>query len=80
MWRVKTYEELGNRRPSQWNRSGYMDYLYGQPIPEDKWEFLEQNKIILIPNTNQKYNYTGCWRITPNECIKIDSEPDYEIY
>lgn len=31
-YRIKTFQEFGNKRPSEWNNNGEMDYLYGKFI------------------------------------------------
>lgn len=35
MRRVKTFKEFGNKRPTFWNKEGYMDCYYGRVFPEE---------------------------------------------
>lgn len=43
MYRIKTFEEFGKKRPIGWNLNGHMDFLYGRKLTEEEFEILSVN-------------------------------------
>jgi len=80
MWRIKTFEEFGNKRPISWNSRGKMDYLYGTEIPKEMWKRCELGNNLFIKTKDNRDYY--CWTINSSGYIfdKLFLEPNYEIY